>query len=40
MVADECLSPSDFLAFLTNRLKLLCEIKGRRLLLLFVLYIS
>lgn len=28
MVADECLSPSDFLAFLTNSLKLLCEIKG------------
>lgn len=28
MVADECLSPSSFLAFLTNSLKLLCEIKG------------
>lgn len=28
MVADECLSPSDFLVFLANSLKLLYEIKG------------
>lgn len=28
MVADECLSPSSFLAFLANSLKLLYEIKG------------
>lgn len=28
MVADECLSPSDFLVFWANSLKLLYEIKG------------